>query len=191
MTRFISVILYLGAFFSCAPGLTITPEEKTIIEEQGDVMKCYTIAEIADSLLLRSQSVDFTPEDIASPEYALLAEKMLTTLAYEEGVGIAGAQVGILRKVAAVQRFDKDGSPVEVYPNLDYEPVGEERQVGPEGCLSCGDARGNVERYLTIRISYFDPAKGEKVSEIVTGFTAVIFQHEIDHFYGRLFIDKL
>lgn len=178
-------------FSSCSNNQSLTPREKAIIATEGNILKCYTIDNQEDSLLLRSTSTNLTPADIKSPEYALLAQKMLATLDYEQGVGIAGAQVGILRKVAAVQRFDKEGEPVEVYANLDYEPQGDELQTGPEGCLSCGEARGDVQRYQTIKITYYSLAEGHEVSEIVTGFTAVIFQHEIDHFYGRLFIDRL
>lgn len=45
------------------------------------------------------------------------------------GVGIAGPQVGLKRRVVAVQRFDKAGEPFEVYPNIRVEYLSDEKQT--------------------------------------------------------------
>ena len=69
---------------------------------------------------------------------------------------------------------------------------------GPEGCLSVPDRRGNVLRSQQIVIEYADLASLSHscddipmARDTVSGFTAVIFQHEIDHLEGVLYIDRL
>ena len=63
------------------------------------------------------------------------------------------------------------------------------QNLGPEGDLSIPDFRDQFYRSKVIQLQYVD-LKGQKYSEIVEGFTAVIFQHEIDHLFGILISDK-
>lgn len=171
----------------------LSKEELSLIHDGEGLMRVTTIDNHADSLLLRSNSTYFVDEDLRSEAYATLAARMVTTVTdpSQDGVGIAGPQVGILRRVVAVQRFDKEGEPFEVYPNVHIEPVGDDMAVGPEGCLSVPGMRGDVERYTRIRLMYTDPVSLMPVEEIVEGFTAVIFQHECDHLDGILYIDRI
>ena len=150
-----------------------------------------TIEDAADSLVLRTPCADFTPEMLNSPEYASLARLMVATVTdpSEDGVGIAGPQVGISRRVVAVQRFDKPGEPFEVYPNARIVGQRGELCSGPEGCLSVPGLRGNVLRYRDIDIQY--SLVNRDTTERIQGFTAVIFQHECDHLDGVLYIDKV
>ena len=156
-------------------------------------MRVLTIEDREDSLFLRTPCKDLTIKQIRSDEYAILAGRMLVTVTSPEqdGVGIAGPQVGIGRRIVAVQRFDKPGEPFEVYPNIRVTARRGEPEPGPEGCLSVPGRRGDVLRWQDIDISYVSPATGRDTSETVTGFTAVIFQHETDHLDGVLYIDKL
>ena len=78
-----------------------------------------------------------------------------------------------------------------MYPNIRVTARRGEPEPGPEGCLSVPGRRGDVLRWQDIDISYVSPATGRDTSETVTGFTAVIFQHETDHLDGVLYIDKL
>lgn len=171
----------------------LTAGELKLIHDGTGLMRVTTIDNEADSLLLRSKSTYFVDEELAGEDYAILADRMVATVTdpSQNGVGIAGPQVGILRRVVAVQRFDKEGEPFEVYPNVHIEPVGDEMQTGSEGCLSVPDMRGDVERYSKIRLMYTDPVTLESVEEFVEGFTAVIFQHECDHLDGILYIDRI
>lgn len=174
-----------------APG---APEQAlgTVAPATSPILRVLTIADPADSLLLRTPSTDFTEAMLLSPEYQALAELMISTVTdpSENGVGIAGPQVGILRRVVAVQRFDKPGEPFEVYPNVRIVAARGELCTGPEGCLSVPSRRGNVLRYRDIDIQYVTPALRD-TTERIEGFTAVIFQHECDHLDGVLYIDKL
>ena len=90
-----------------------------------------------------------------------------------------------------MQRFDKDGEPFEVYPNIRIIARRGEKQVGPEGCLSIPGKRGEVARYRDIDISYTSVKTLSDTTETVTGCTAVIFQHECDHLDGILYTDHL
>lgn len=170
-----------------------------------EILRVLTIEDAADSLVLRTPCTDFTPEMLSSLEYAALASLMVATVTdpSEDGVGIAGPQVGISRRVVAVQRFDKPGEPFEVYPNVRIVNRRGELSSGPEGCLSVPGRRGNVLRYRDIDIQYTlvspagSPAAADgahalrDTTERIQGFTAVIFQHECDHLDGVLYIDKV
>ncbi|MBO6044944.1 MAG: peptide deformylase [Bacteroidales bacterium] len=166
--------------------------EKSIIEGQG-VMRVLTIEDRDDSLFLRTPCKDLTVKEIKSAEYTVLAKRMLETVTSPEqdGVGIAGPQVGIGRRIVAVQRFDKEGEPFEVYPNIRVTARRGEPEPGPEGCLSVPGRRGDVLRWQDIDVAYTSPATGKDTTERIQGFTAVIFQHETDHLDGILYIDKL
>ena len=155
------------------------------------ILRVLTIADKADSVVLRTPCADFTPSMMQSPEFASLASLMLATVQdpSEDGVGIAGPQVGISRRIVAVQRFDKPGEPFEVYPNIRIVATHGDLCPGPEGCLSVPGLRGDVMRWRDIDITY---SLGPRdTTERVQGFTAVIFQHECDHLDGVLYIDKV
>ena len=188
----------LIAVASCAGNvsMTMTKEEASLINDSPEVMRILTIEDEADLAVLRSTSTNFNIADLSSPEYTLLAEKMVRTLeSTDGGVGLAAPQVGLNRRVVAVQRVDKEGEPIEVYANIVIEEMRGEKVPGPEGCLSVPDLRGDVPRYQDITIRYTDINSGRldqprEIREDVSGFAAVIFQHEIDHLDGVLYIDK-
>ena len=189
-------IIFISALLtvvSCGvkSGLTMTPQETLLINEAADTMRILTIESEADLEVLRSSSVDFSTADLATAEYSKLADKMVKTLENTDGgVGIAAPQVGINRRVVAVQRVDKEGEPIEVYANIVIEQMRGALEPGPEGCLSVPDRRGDVLRYQDISIRYTD-VSGKMVREDVSGFAAVIFQHETDHLVGVLYIDRI
>jgi peptide deformylase len=98
--------------------------------------------------------------------------------------------VGLSRRIIAVQRFDKEGEPFEVYPTIRIESLSGDVVSGKEGCLSVPGKRGSVPRHTTVVVSYKDPLTLETIRDTVEGFTAVIFQHEIDHLEGVLYTDR-
>ena len=107
-----------------------------------------------------------------------------------EGVGIAAPQVGIGRQVVAVQRFDKPEQPFEFYVNPRLTYLSDEKQKGWEGCLSVPNQRGEVLRSKQVVVTFNHPNTFELQCDTIEGFTAIIFQHEIDHLSGTLYIDK-
>ena len=166
--------------------------EKDIIDADG-IMRVLTVDDREDSLVLRSECADFPLKTLRSERFGRLAERMIATVtdSTQDGVGIAGPQVGLKRRVVAVQRFDKAGEPFEVYPNIRVEYLSDEKQTGPEGCLSIPEIYGEVERSQTVVVSYVDINTLDTVRDTVSGFTAVIFQHETDHLDGILFTDRM
>ena len=164
--------------------------ERLIIERSDSVMYVTVVPE--DSVILRTPCKDFGPDELASPQLQTLIAKMLATVTdpKQEGVGIAAPQVGISRRLVLVQRFDKEGKPFEAYANIRIDSLSTETAVGPEGCLSVPPKRGMVRRSVEVRISYTDPYTLEERSETVSGYTAVIFQHECDHLDGILYTDR-
>lgn len=184
-------VAFLVATSSCA--LHWTKSEKAIINSDSDVLHVYTVNEPDEEKVLRTVCKDFTPAMLKSQEYSTLAEKLVATVTSPEqdGVGIAGPQVGISRRVVAVMRYDKDDKPFEVFPNIRITTFYGEKIPGPEGCLSVPGRRGDVLRYQDIVISYTDPVSLRDTSERVQGYTAVIFQHECDHLDGIVYTDYL
>lgn len=138
-----------------------------------------------DSLILKSKSIPLNPKD---PYTKRLAERMIKSAKATSGVGIAATQVGINRRMTVVKRFDKENHPFEVFINPEISWESELMQLGPEGDLSFKD-RDSIMRNYIIRVQYQN-LMGETISEILEGFTAVIYQHERDHLDGILLIDR-
>ena len=195
MTKSQSTILCVAlcaASCTATAPLAMTNEEIALIKNSHQTMRVLTVNSDEDSLFLRKQSMEMDVSDLGTPDYEALTQKMITTLIQEEGVGIAGPQVGLSRRIIAVQRFDKDGEPIEIYVNPSIVETRGELLAGPEGCLSVPQKRGEVRRWQDITIEYLDPENGwSKTREDIKGFTAVIFQHETDHLDGTLYTDKL
>ena len=166
--------------------------ERRLIVRSDSVMRVLSIFDPADTAVLRAQSTDLSDRSLRSKDFQMLAAKMLRTVTdpSQDGVGIAAPQVGINRRIVAVQRFDRSGEPFEVYPNIHIDTMMGPQVCGPEGCLSVPGRRGVVPRYREIVISWKDPATLQVVRDTVRGFTAVIFQHECDHLDGILYTDR-
>ncbi|MCW3168363.1 peptide deformylase [Chryseobacterium sp. 09-1422] len=185
--RKLSLLLIFFISFINAQKLTST--EISLIN-QGNIKTALPIFQTTDShqhTTLLDQSKEIDPTD---PNTATLVLRMKESLlSTDGGVGIAAPQVGINRKVIWVQRFDKHGEPLEYFINPVITWKSELQNLGPEGDLSIPEFRGQFYRSKVIQLQYVD-LKGQKFTEIVEGFTAVIFQHEIDHLFGILISDK-
>lgn len=157
---------------------------------QGDVQTALPIFNVSDEnqhQVLLAQSQDAKPKDKYTK---ILVERMkLALLSTDGGVGIAAPQVGINRNIIWVQRFDKTGNPLEYFINPKIIWKSALQNLGGEGDLSIDDFRNQFYRSKVIQLEYYD-LDGKKHTEMVEGFTAVIFQHEIDHLSGILISDK-
>lgn len=178
---------------SCGNRSGWSSAEMELIRDERTTMRVLTVNDASDSLTLRKECRRISKKGLKSNEYQRLAEKMITTVTSpeEDGVGIAGPQVGISRRIVAVQRFDKEGEPFEVYPNISISACRGEKKLGFEGCLSIPGKRGEVARYRDIDITYPSVRTLRDTTESIQGFTAVIFQHECDHLDGILYTDYL
>lgn len=125
-----------------------------------------------------------------------LIDNLMWTAEKTNGVGIAAPQVGEPLRVFIVAS----------YPNLRYphaprmEPTAminpriiahsDEPVAGWEGCLSVPDQRGQVDRWRTVEVEYGD-RRGHLQRQVFTDFVARIFQHELDHLNGTVFVDHV
>ena len=201
----ISLMTMVSRFRSKDEDGGFTKEELEILDEADSIMRVLTIENPSDLAVLRAPSIDFSCDALLSDEFARLSKLMVATVTHpsQDGVGIAGPQIGLNRRVAAVQRFDKAGYPFEIYPNIHIVWKSDSLEFGPEGCLSVPDRREDIARSTTIVIEYtaapghYSPSGLTSSSDPVTvrdtvsGFTAVIFQHEVDHLDGVLYIDRI
>ena len=191
MRKTLLLVLVTALMIGCAQW-AFTPAERALILESDSLMYVTTIDVAADSVILRTPSVDLTTRELESEELKVLLGKMLYTVQHpsQEGVGIAAPQVGLNKRIVCVQRFDKPGEPFECYLNAHIESLEGEIAVGPEGCLSIPGKRGLVPRHTKVQIRYVAPGSSAERTEEIEGFTAVIFQHEIDHLDGILYTDR-
>lgn len=177
-----------------SPPSAFTQQQADLImaADTSTPMRVYKIDRLQDSILLRTSSSDILV-DAADPLLQTFVKRLYRTVrdSMSLGVGIAAPQVGILKNIIWVQRFDKDGFPFEVYLNPRIVSYSKAKQDCPEGCLSIPGRRATTTtRAQSIDITYQRMDKTLH-TETVAGFTAVIFQHEIDHLNGILFLDHL
>lgn len=165
--------------------------EKSLINgaDENSLMHVYQITDEKELAVLKKPSEDIKFDD---PLLDKLAARMLLTVKDPEhaGVGIAGPQVGINKNVIWVQRLDKKDEPFEFYLNPKIIWRSKLTRQGAEGCLSIPDLRQDVKRSYAIKLQHID-RQGNVKEELIEGFTAVIFQHEVDHLYGILFPDRI
>jgi peptide deformylase len=131
-----------------------------------------------------------------SPQIHRLIDQLLLTVKQSNGVGIAAPQVGEL-----VRLFIVASRPNPRYPNApEMEPTpminprivaySPETEKGWEGCLSVPGIRGLVPRHTTIQVEYTG-RDGMLHQQTLTDFVARIFQHELDHLDGIVFLDRV
>lgn len=117
-----------------------------------------------------------------------LAADMRETMRAAPGVGLAAPQVGVPRRLFT---FDagEDGE-AGAFANPEIVHRSEETQEGEEGCLSVPGVYFPVVRAMRVRVRAQD-LDGAWVEVEAEGLLARIFQHEIDHLDGVLFVDRL
>ena len=134
--------------------------------------------------------VDPTASDIRR-----LVRDMLETLEDIGGVGLAAPQVHVSRRVvifevpaerAARDGGTPDGVPMTALINPVIEPLGEEKALGWEACLSVPGLTGVVPRHTRLRYRGFD-LNGKRIEREASDFHARVVQHECDHLDGVLY----
>jgi len=144
--------------------------------------------------ILRSQAQKV--DNIHSLQVQELIDNLLATVIAANGVGIAAPQVASRDRLFIVA-----SRPNLRYPNApQMEPTAminpqilatsSQLVTGWEGCLSIPGIRGLVPRYQAIEVEYSDRT-GKLHKQELTDFVARIFQHELDHLDGIVFVDRL
>jgi peptide deformylase len=128
------------------------------------------------------------------PGLQTLIDDMIETMRQAPGVGLAAPQVAESLRVIVVEYHEKEDdeeSPLKLYSIVNPEITrrSNETLVGTEGCLSVPGILGDVEREEAITVKGQN-RYGQPVTLKVKGWMARIFQHEIDHLDGILFVDR-
>ena len=122
-----------------------------------------------------------------------LVDDMVDTIRQAPGVGLAAPQVNIPVRIIVVEFGDEDDPevPPKLYTviNPELSRFSKEVSVGTEGCLSIPGFVGDVERSISVIVKGFTPS-GQPLKIKASGWLARIFQHEVDHLNGILYIDR-
>ena len=124
-------------------------------------------------------------------EVRKLAADMLETMYAAPGRGLAAPQVGVARRLFVMDTAWKDGEPapvVMVNPEIVAESA--DRVIGPEGCLSIPGVTADVERALSVTLSW-TTLDGETREAVLSRFDAICAQHELDHLDGIVTFDRV
>lgn len=159
--------------------------------------------------VLREKARELTLEEIRSDEFDRLLEDMVDTMEEYGGIGLAAPQVHESLAVAIIDYEDDNpryseqtakaspgageelhSMPLAVFINPKIIVLDSTEQGFWEGCLSVPEIRGLVHRPRKIRVDYLD-RDGKPQSLVAEGFLATVFQHELDHLDGTLFIDRI
>ena len=120
-----------------------------------------------------------------------LAQDMLDTMYDAPGIGLAGPQIGEMKRIVVMDlaREGEEPAPI-VMINPEILKFSDETVVTEEGCLSIPELYYDVERPAEITVRYTD-LDGKTVEKDATERLAICIQHEIDHLDGVLYIDYL
>lgn len=136
---------------------------------------------------LRMVSKEVPLQEIPSQESNKLIRDLLETMKVENGIGIAAPQIGIKKRLIIVDVGNNN-------PVAFFNPIITSKSFmsveSEEGCLSVPGVFGIVKRARSITVTAHTQ-EGIKQTFRAAGLTAIVFQHEIDHLDGILFIDKV
>lgn len=146
---------------------------------------------------LRQEAAFVSLDEMRTPAFKQLLNDLYDTMKFEGGIGIAAPQINISKQVALIElpenneRYGElESAPLMVIINPVILNLTTELQGFWEGCLSVPGLKGYVERPKSVQINYLNE-DGEKKEIIATDFLATVFQHELDHLFGKLYIDRI
>jgi peptide deformylase len=137
-------------------------------------------------------------EDPTAPDIRQLAQDMRETLESVNGIGIAAPQVGVHKRMVVFclppSRIP-EGATTQPIPwttmvNPSIEPVGDERILLWERCLSLPGLYAQVPRFAHTIVRYVT-TDGEQVARECKGYLSALLQHECDHLDGTLYPQRL
>ena len=158
-------------------------------------MTVLKIAKLGNPVLRQvAKPVDLN--DLAENSMQTFIDDMIETMHHEGGVGLAAPQVNrsiqiVVLEYAENERYpDEVSIPLTVLVNPVLSDYSQETKEGWESCLSLVDFRGLVPRSTTVTLDAYG-RQGKKIQKTVSGFEAVVLQHELDHLKGFVFLDRM
>jgi peptide deformylase len=142
--------------------------------------------ELLGSEVLRRRAEEIVEVD---DDLRRLIRDMFETMYHAEGVGLAGPQIGIERRVIVVDVREEGSNPFALINPRIVEST-REMDKAEEGCLSIPGVAGVVERSARVVVEALSEM-GEPVRIEAEGMLSRCLQHEVDHLDGVLFIDRL
>ena len=152
-------------------------------------------------LRAKGRAIEMVDEEIRA-----LAENMLETMKAANGVGLAAQQVGRALQLTVIDVSQIEDRPSTMklngrtvtelgteMPIVLLNPelrLGEEVELGNEGCLSFPEITADIERSISVQVEA-ETLEGKKIEIEATGLLARALQHEVDHLNGILFIDRM
>ena len=121
-----------------------------------------------------------------------ISKKMIDLMLKAPGVGLAANQIGILKKIVTINLPDENNEKNKIYTlfNPIITSYSKKKVIMEEGCLSLPEQFAEIERPKNISLQYLNE-KNQLIKKNVEGVESRILQHEIDHLYGKLFVDYL
>ena len=150
----------------------------------------WTVAEKKEERFLRHRTKAFDFAAHPGKETAQLVALMRHRMKEANGIGLSANQIGLDMRVFVASVPAADGA-AKFYAmfNPRVEKTSGEKIIYEEGCLSIPGVYGNVERPEKITIAGQDK-NGKEMKIKAWGLLARVFQHEMDHLEGKLFIDR-
>jgi peptide deformylase len=146
--------------------------------------------------ILRQTARPLSLDEIRSEQTQRFIDDMIETMREYDGAGLAANQVHTLAQIAVVEvqgnpRYPEAPEiPLMVVVNPVVTPLTEEMEEGWEGCLSVPDMRGMVPRFTAVRLQCQDRHGGD-IDLVAKDFFARVIQHETDHLFGTVYLDRM
>ena len=126
-------------------------------------------------------------------ELQTVIDDMVETMRVAPGVGLAAPQVNVSLRVIVVEfnESEDEETPPKLYMVVNPKIIrfSSDQDIGTEGCLSVPRIVGDVERPISVTVKGFN-RRGQPLKIKASGWLARIFQHEVDHLDGVLFVDR-
>ncbi len=164
-----------------------------VFDGAGSLLK---VAQLGNPIL-RQIAQPLTQEELADPKTQFFIDSMIASMPEYSAAGFAAPQFHLSKKIIAIEgtennpRYPERGSiPKTILINPEIKKFSDEIKAGTEGCISVKGLWGEVKRSTAITVEGWT-REGKEVTIDAEGFYAVVLQHEIDHLYGTLFIDRM
>ena len=170
-------------FFDYLPSDRIKEIENTIVNLENK-MKLKFVTRDDEILRQKSAPVEKIDQDLINT-----MNGMLEFMYESKGIGLAGVQIGVLKRIITIDLQEDDKKPIFlINPEIVWHS--DNLIESEEGCLSIPGQRAKIKRFDKVKVRYLDLEGKENLVE-TDGLFAICLQHEIDHLDGKLYIDYL